>query len=86
MQWFQCQGCGQQAPLSQMNAWVQEWSAGVVRHLCPTCRTGAPAGSACAVRREFYIDQHYLVRTRPVGQHHKALTYGGGARSTRSTC
>jgi len=72
MQWFQCQACTRQAPLSQMSSWVQEWSCGVVRHLCPQCRLVA-AGSACAVRREFYIDQHSLVRTRPVRPQHAAL-------------
>ncbi|WP_194903074.1 hypothetical protein [Quadrisphaera sp. INWT6] len=51
-----------------MSGWVQQWSAGHVSYFCAQCRD-VPAGQAAQappVRREYFVDEHGLVRTRPV--------------------
>jgi len=73
MQRFICEHCRRWASLAQMRDWVQEWCAGQVRHLCPRCRGCTPVASAAAVRREFFVDQNYLVRTRALRPHHHVV-------------
>ena len=70
MEWFTCHRCQRRAPLTTMDAWLQEGCAGAVHHLCPPCRPSAPTPPAGAVRREFYVDAHRLVRTRALQPHH----------------
>jgi hypothetical protein len=68
MQWFQCRSCRRSTPLSRVSGWVQQWSAGHVSYFCAHCRDvpAAQTAQSSPVRREYYVDGHGLVRTRPV--------------------
>lgn len=82
MQWFQCRACRRSTPLSRVSGWVQQWSGGHVSYFCSHCRD-VPTGQAALgspVRREYFVDAHGLVRTRPV----RAAGPGGGRRAAVS--